>query len=139
MQAPKRAVDERVILHSTVFHTLEDWGSFRRLVRSNVPYPDRDAIVAEHTRLSDAIQAARDVATKPLLVDLRRAAGRADPEFEQAMAIWRSAFLSGHTRLIVLVATELGRTHVQGHMKSDGLEAQVLLDEAEALLRAREG
>ncbi|MBO6938120.1 MAG: hypothetical protein JJ863_24340 [Deltaproteobacteria bacterium] len=126
-------------MHSTVFHTLEDRGSFRHLVRSNVPYPDRDAIVAEHTQLSDAMQLARDAAAKPLLVDLRRAAGRADPEFEQAMAIWRSAFLSGHPRLIVLVATELGRTHVEGHMKSDGNVAEVLLDEAEALRRVREG
>lgn len=129
--------EERTILHSTVFHDLEDRGSFRRLVRSKVPYPDRDSIVLEHTLLSEAMHRALDTAPKPLLVDLRRAAGRGDPEFEQAMAIWRTTFLTGHPKLVLLVASEAGRAHVQDHMSADGIDAEVLLDEDEALRRAR--
>ncbi len=68
-----------------------------------------------------------------LLVDLRRAPARNDPEFERQMPEHRARLFEGFARRAVLVQTAVGRLHVQRHAQSDGLrDLVVFTDEAEA-------
>ena len=68
-----------------------------------------------------------------LLVELRRAPARNDPEFERQMPEHRARLFEGFARRAVLVQTAVGRLHVQRHAQSDGLrDLVVFTDEAEA-------
>lgn len=73
-----------------------------------------------------------------LVVDLRRARARNDPEFEQAMAKHRKRIFEGFARQAVIVASAVGRLHVQRHARQDGNDGmQVFLDAPSALAFAR--
>ncbi len=75
-----------------------------------------------------------------LLVDLRRAPARNDPEFERQMPEHRARLFEGFARRAVLVQTAVGRLHVQRHAQSDGLrDLVVFTDEAEARSFASRG
>jgi hypothetical protein len=68
-----------------------------------------------------------------LLVDLRKAPGRNDPEFEQAMIACRLRILSGFRAAAALVRTAAGMMQVTRHLRQDNLNVSVFDDEKEAL------
>lgn len=68
-----------------------------------------------------------------LLIDLRAAPGRNDPEFESAMATRRSALMRGFLAVAVLVQTPVGELQVARIAREDGSSAKVFSDEAKAL------
>lgn len=55
-----------------------------------------------------------------ILVDLRMAPARNDPEFEKAVAEHRRRIPAGFARRAVVVQTEVGKLHVQRHARQDG-------------------
>ena len=119
------------VLHETEFHRFVDHGAFLELVRTEVPYPTVDALENEYRALV-AAKRPMENGSRGLLVDLRRARGRNDPEFEAAIGRWRRRSLVGFQPLIVLVQSALGVMHVERHMRTDGLEAQVTTNESTA-------
>jgi hypothetical protein len=75
-----------------------------------------------------------------LLVDLRRAPARNDPEFERQMPEHRRRLFEGFARRAVLVKTAVGKLHVQRHAQSDGFrDLSVFTDELEARTFAARG
>lgn len=83
---------------------------------------------AEIVRVLDRLP--RD--TRQLFLDLRRAVGRNDPEFEEALAPHRKRFLHGWVRTVILVKSQVGRMQVQRHGGDDGGKPIVVTDPAEA-------
>ena len=65
-----------------------------------------------------------------LFIDLRRAPGRNDPEFDRAMKRIRPKLFAGFVRVAILVQSSIGALHVARHAREDGLEALVSTDEA---------
>jgi hypothetical protein len=72
-------------------------------------------------------------ATSSLLVDLRAIVGRNDSPFETALAPLRRELLRKFDRTALLVRTSIGRLQLQRYLASDGIEAEVFSDEADAL------
>jgi hypothetical protein len=68
-----------------------------------------------------------------LLVDLRSAPLRSDPEFEEAIAPVRKRLFSGFARTAVIVRTAAGRMQVSRHLRSDGVDPNVYVEENEAI------
>ncbi|WP_437573233.1 hypothetical protein [Sorangium sp. So ce887] len=73
-----------------------------------------------------------------LLVDLRAAVGRNEPQFETAMQRLRPALLSGFRRVAILVRTTAGALQVQRHVREDGIDRMIGSDEAQLLDHLRQ-
>ena len=67
-----------------------------------------------------------------LLVDLSPAPLRSDPEFESVIAPLRKAMFTGFARTAAVVRTAAGRMQVSRHLRSDGIDPHVYVDEEEA-------
>lgn len=68
-----------------------------------------------------------------VLVDLRRAPARNDPEFERLMPEHRRRIFEGFARRAVLVKSAVGKLHVQRHARNDGYpDLTVFTDEPSA-------
>jgi hypothetical protein len=74
-----------------------------------------------------------DRASWRLLIDLRAAPGRNDPEFEQAMATRRAELMRGFLAVAILVQTPVGELQVSRITREDNSRATVFGDEARAL------
>lgn len=84
----------------------------------------------ELARVLDALPRAR----MGILVDLRLAPARNDPEFEKAMAMHRRRMFDGFARRAVLVKSAVGKLHVQRYARQDGDgELEVFTDPDAAL------
>lgn len=68
-----------------------------------------------------------------LLVDLRAAPGRNDPEFENAMAARRNELMRGFSAIAILVQTAIGQLQVARISREDGFDVTVFTDEAAAI------
>jgi hypothetical protein len=69
-----------------------------------------------------------------LLIDMRRAQGRNDDAFEQAVAKHRAATVHGFSGVAVLVQSLHGQLQVQRHVREDKLgEVRVFDSEPQAL------
>lgn len=68
-----------------------------------------------------------------LLIDLREAPGRNDPEFERAMATRRSELMRGFVAVAILVLTPVGELQISRIAREDGSSAKVFTDEEKAL------
>ena len=70
-----------------------------------------------------------------LLVDLREAPSRNDPEFEEAVKEFRRQLFSSFPRNALLVRTAAGKMQLTRHVRSDGSVSLVKIfnDEAEAM------
>lgn len=119
-------------VHESPYHRVERRDGHLRMTRSAEPYADLGVLEREYQTLIAALSAYRDH-DLGLLVDLREAKGRNDPEFEETLGRWRRKSLEGHRPLVILVRSQLGRMHVERHMKDDGLDAVVVTDEEQAL------
>lgn len=80
-----------------------------------------------------------DRANTSVLVDMRLAPPRDDPEFERAAGDQPKLLSRGFKRSAVLIRTAIGLLHVQRHMQRLGLPMKVFNDEQQALdyLRGR--
>ena len=78
--------------------------------------------------------------TFALLVDLRDARGRNDPEFDAALTAGRRALFRRFTELACLVATLPGKMQLERYAREDGVAMLVFLreDEAERWLADRQ-
>jgi hypothetical protein len=98
---------------------------------------------AERPRSIEQITQAFDEATRAfdsfdrtrlrLLIDLRAAPGRNDPEFEQAMATRRHELMRGFAAVAILVQTPVGELQIARISREDGSSAKVFNDEAKAM------
>jgi hypothetical protein len=68
-----------------------------------------------------------------LLLDLRAAVGRNDPEYEEAMVRVRPAVMKGFRRVAVLVQTTAGSLQIHRHRRQDFIERLIGSDEAQLL------
>lgn len=68
-----------------------------------------------------------------LLVDLREAVGRNDPEFEAAMQRLKPIVMRGFRRVAILVRTTVGALQIHRHLREDGVERMIGSDEAQLL------
>lgn len=92
-----------------------------RFSRNSTPFESSAAVQRSFTEAAavlDGLGRERHV----LLVDLRRAPPRNDPEFEQAMAAMRKRMLEGFSRSAVLVQTAAGALQVRRHQRDDRAE-----------------
>lgn len=112
--------------------TLEYEGRIVRQHRLTPPYPDLatvravlGAIVALYDRLGRR--------GKGLLVDMRDATGRNDPEFEALLDDFRVRGLHGFTAQAVLMRTAVGRLQAHRHIRTDASDRLVTDDEAAAV------
>ena len=103
-----------------------------RCIRSARPFQAIDEIHAAFAHIQreyDKLDRSRTV----LLVDLRQALGRNDPQFETAMAEHRRDQLTGFRRSAIIVRTQIGQLQVARHLHEDGLDTRVFTQEDEAL------
>jgi hypothetical protein len=68
-----------------------------------------------------------------LLIDIRLAPARNDPQFETAMADYRRDVARGIRRIAVVAKTAAGRLHAQRLGKADHLDQEIVATEEEAL------
>lgn len=73
-----------------------------------------------------------------LLIDLRAAVGRNDPQFEAAMQRIRPVVMGGFRRIAILVRTTAGALQIQRHVREDGIDRMIGSDEARLLDYLRE-
>jgi len=100
------------------------------------------ASVAEVRSAFDAVKRVIDPLERPtmsVLVDMRLAPPRDDPEFERAAGEQPKYLSRDFKRSAVLIRTAIGLLHVQRHMQALGLPMKVFNDEQQAFdyLRGR--
>ncbi|HET9931228.1 MAG TPA: hypothetical protein VFQ35_11095 [Polyangiaceae bacterium] len=102
-----------------------------RVTRSS----ERGSIVQITRAFADAVAALDGIgrARLGLLVDLRAAPGRNDPDFENAMAKQRVELLRGFAALAILVQTATGQLQVSRIGREDGMDVAIFTDEFAAL------
>lgn len=105
-----------------------------RVQRTEQAASSVDELVAAYAEVKGLL-AKLDRSGFGLLMDIRQAPGRNDPEFEKAFAPIRAEILSGFPRVAVLVRSSIGTLQVQRHAREDGLESEVrpFTDEAQAV------
>ncbi len=103
-----------------------------RVTRSALRPPTIEAILEAFDEAARALDRL-DRARFRVLIDLRAAPGRNDPEFERAMASRRSDLLRGFIAAAVLVQTPVGELQISRITREDRSDARVFSDEAKAL------
>jgi hypothetical protein len=88
-----------------------------------------------HGTFQDSIAALEKVDRSQygLLVDVRAAPFRGDPEFERAFALYSQRLFGGFARLVVLVRTSVGKLQSGRIARLAGIEAIIVEDEDEAM------
>ena len=102
-----------------------------RVIRHDVPFDTLEDVVTAYGGAAEALER-MDRARMGVVVDLRSAPSRNDPEFEQALAPHRKRFLHGWVRTVILVRSQVGRMQVQRHGGDDGGKPIVVTEPAEA-------
>lgn len=103
-----------------------------RTIRSDKPF----ASLEEVERVFVALAATLDGLSREryvLLVDIRAAPGRNDPEFEAALQRLRLGWLGGFRKVGVLVRSTAGLLQIQRYARQDGIKRLVSSDEGELL------
>jgi hypothetical protein len=99
--------------------------------RTSEPFGSLDEMRSEFERVNAILDSAGRISAN-LIVDTRDAPPRNDPAFELAFQPIRSAMLSGFRRVAILVKTTAGRLQVERHLRLDGVEGRVFVDEVDA-------
>jgi hypothetical protein len=99
-------------------------------VRSSVGYASLEDIEHESFEIERALQKAGKIR---LLVDLRAATPRNDPEFETAIVKFRRKLFGGGQQVAVLVRTAMGALQVKRHVREDGFAVEVFTNESMAI------
>lgn len=104
-----------------------------RVRRTEESFPSAVELAAAFTEVNRALDSL-DRGKYGLLVDIRAATGRNDPEFEDTFAPLRAEMENGFLRVAVLVRSVPGTLQVQRHAREDGLtEVRPFTDEAQAV------
>jgi hypothetical protein len=103
-----------------------------RMVRSSAGFSSLEALREHHLQLIARLDRLGRK-NRCLLIDLRDAPGRRDPEFEAVMRELRPKMFAGWRRIGVLTASALGMMQVRRHTREDGVEALSSTSEAEIL------
>lgn len=101
-----------------------------RLVRLPKPFGSIEELPVAHHGLLDVLAAHP---ARFLLIDLRAAPSRNDPEFERAFAPFRTRLSAGAQRVALLVRSKAGALQIARLAKSDRTAPQVFEDEAAAI------
>ncbi len=104
-----------------------------RVVRLPKPFPVTDDLAPMFAATHEAAEALGDKSEWRLLLDLRNATGRNDPNFEALVAPERSRLERGFLKVAVVVRSLVGRMQVERHAREDGLNLRVFLDDGEAV------
>jgi hypothetical protein len=130
--SPESHVRSSTRLLETAYCTI-DWDrqhGILRFARTEQPYPSTAAIEHEAIEIERAVDRMRGAR---LLVDLRLATPRNDPEFETVMKKYRRKLFERAERAAVLVRTAVGVLQVKRHMREDGHHVEVFQAEEDAL------
>lgn len=103
-----------------------------RMVRSSAGFSSIEALRDHHMALIARLDRLGRKG-RCLLIDLRDAPGRRDPEFEAVMREVRPKMFAGWRRIGVLTASALGLMQVRRHTREDGVDALTSTNEAELL------
>lgn len=109
-----------------------------RVTRTDVAADDAKELRATY-RQAVAAYGKLDRSRTTLLLDMRQAKGRNDPEFEKLVRDLTPKLLGGFARVGTLVATAAGALQVQRVTRIGGTPQTVFTDETEALAWARGG
>ena len=103
-----------------------------RMVRSSASFASIESLRDHHLQLVARFDRLGRK-NRCLLIDLRDAPGRRDPEFEAVMRELRPKMFAGWRRIGVLTASALGMMQVRRHTREDGVEALSSTNESEIL------
>lgn len=105
------------------------------LTRTGACFPSAASLIAAHGEIAAAFAALAKSRSR-LLVDLRHAPSRNDDGFEDLMKEQLPRLYKGWERLSVLVASSIGRLHVERHVRAGYFDGRAFddPDEAEAYL-----
>jgi hypothetical protein len=111
-----------------------------RVVRTSAGFSTIDALREQHLQLVARLDRLGRKG-RCLLIDLRDAPGRRDPDFEAVMREVRPKLFAGWHRIGVLTSSALGLLQVRRHTREDGVPALSSTSEAEILefLKAKDG
>jgi hypothetical protein len=104
-----------------------------RVSRTEEPFLRLEDIAKSFAELEDALRA-YNRRHFCLLVDMRAAPQRNDPEFEQAASHQPAVLSADFIRVAVLVRTASGRLQVGRHIRTLGISMMMFNDEAQAML-----
>lgn len=103
-----------------------------RSIRNDKPFAsiqELEACFEEVSKVLDGLERARYA----LIVDVRAAPGRNDPQFEAAMKRVRPRWIGGLRKVGVLVQSAVGVMQVNRYARQDGIKRLVSTDEEEIL------
>ncbi len=100
--------------------------------RTAVPFESAEEVHASFAELEAAL-AEYNRKRFSLLVDLRSAPQRNDPEYEKAASHEPASLSKDFVRVAVVVRTAAGKLQVGRHVRTSGAKMQLFNDEAEAL------
>lgn len=101
-----------------------------RLVRLARPFDSVAELADAHDALLSALESQHP---RALLVDLRNAPLKSDPEFEMAFAPYRARISRGASRVAALVRSKVGALQVQRLARTDRAATSVFDDEIAAM------
>jgi hypothetical protein len=111
-------MDAQTLLQSPWFHVTRR-GSVLEVARTDRGFETLGELDRAHFELFQVLDALPR-ARCSIVVDLRLAPPRNDPDFEQAMLRHRPRLFEGFARRAVVVRSAVGRLNVQRHAKTDG-------------------
>ncbi len=118
--------------YSATFDDRPDGLRLVRLVRSSQVFsslPEVDTASREVINCFAKLDLSRSV----LLVDLRNATGRNDPEFERAMSSYRPKMLHGFRKVCIVVKTAVGALQMNRHLAREKGRFYVVNNESMAI------
>lgn len=122
-------------LFRNAHYTLEQVGisPVLRCVRSAEPFEDEIAVTRSHVALARALDTI-DRERHVILVDLRQARASHTPGFEEVMKRARRILLARFSKSAIVVKSAAGMLQVQRHVREDGFDTRVFLDDEEGAL-----
>jgi hypothetical protein len=108
------------------------------VVRTEQPFATLAELERAHGQLEDVLDT-MPRAKMALLVDLRRAPSRNDPEFERIMSKHRHLMFDGWKLRAIVVRSAVGKLQVQRYARDDGFDVEVFTDVAAAREHLRAG
>ena len=132
-QSDRLSIDH--LLASPWFAVLERPRGSVQVTRTDRGFASAEEIERAHTEM-EAVLDALERERRSILVDLRRAPSRNDPEFEQAMVAHRQRMFARFRRRAVLVRSAVGGLQVRRHARQDGHGDLEVFTDLEAALTA---
>lgn len=144
MPEPRRAscydlrVAQHQVLQSPYFIIrVDDADRIVQIRRTSEPFPHLSAV---HTGWKSVIDTCNQIGRvgRSLLLDMRLAPARNDPEFEKTVTALLPAVHAGFLRNAVLAKLAVGALQIRRLAKSDGIERLITSSEEEALRYLKE-